>query len=484
MSGSFVSALDQTVVGTALPTVVGDLHGVERYGWVFSAYLLATTASIPLYGRIADITGRKLVYVLAFGLFLLGSTLGGLAQTMDQLILFRAVQGMGAGGLLPVGATILGDIFDARQRGRMQGLFAAVWATAALAGPAIGGVITQTLSWRWTFYVNVPICVIAIVALMVGFHERIERHDRQVDWLGAGALVASTLALLIGLGGTPWILPAAALAAATFVAIERRATDPLIDFSLFRIPVVVIGIALNLVIGVVLFDLIAYLPPFIQGVQGGTPFEAGAVVATVNIGWQVASIFIGLVLIRLGLRRAVLIGTATMFAGTATLIALGAGAPRIQAAAAASLVGLGIGLFATPALIAAQAEVEWGQRGAVTSLLQFNRSLGSAVGVAVLGLVLNSTLGGSVHGVGALLVHDGGAGAPGLPDGTRAALFDGLHAVYVGMTVAALAGFILALRLPATIRSAAEARTAHLREHARRERLMSDDERLGLSRGG
>src|SRR5690349_15531198 len=306
MVGMFVAALDTTVVGTAMPTAIGELGGIDRYSWVFAAYLLVSTATTPVFGRFADVHGRKRVYFAALVLFVGASTLCGLASSMDQLIAFRALQGLGAGGLISTGVTMIGDLFDARQRGRMQGFTSSVWAVSSLIGPAIGGVITQTLSWRWTFYVNVPIGLIAI-ALLLTLREREEHRGGGIDWFGAIAFASATALLLLGVNGTvPVItLPGAVLLGGAFVLIERLTAEPLVDLTLLGIPLIGIGLGLSLLMGVMQFSATTFVPPFAQGVLGRPPIEAGFALASMGIGWPIGAVVTGWFLLRIGLRRAV-----------------------------------------------------------------------------------------------------------------------------------------------------------------------------------
>src|SRR5690348_11894468 len=239
MTGMAVAALDSTVVGTAMPTAIGDLGGVDRYSWVFAAYLLVSTATTPVFGRFSDVHGRRKVYVAALITFIAASMLCGQSQTMNELIAFRALQGLGAGALISTGITMLGDLFTIQQRGRVQGFTASVWAMSAIVGPTIGGVITQALSWRWTFYVNFPIGIIALLLLLT-LHEREEHRGGTIDWTGALIFTAATTLLLLGVNGTYPIatIPAAVALGALFVWIEGRTKEPLVDLTLLGVPII------------------------------------------------------------------------------------------------------------------------------------------------------------------------------------------------------------------------------------------------------
>jgi EmrB/QacA subfamily drug resistance transporter len=453
MIGSFVAALDQSIVATVMPTVIGELGGLDRYALVFSAYLLVSTVATPLCGRLADVLGRTPVFVGGMAIFVAGSLGAGLSTSMEQLVASRALQGLGAGALLPVGMTIAGDLFDTRGRARVQPLFSSVWITAALVGPAIGGILTQAFSWRWAFLVNLPIGLAAIVVLLFVFHERVDSVRERVDWVGAAMLTLASGGLLLALNG---IAPLATLAIAVvfmpvFLWVERSAHSPLVDLALVRSPAVGPGLALNAVVGGMTFAVSTYLPPFIQGVQGRSPVEAGAIVSTTSLGWSAGALAMGLILIRLGPRRSALLGTLCWAVGGALLMSLGPTSPLQVAGIAVAILGLGMGLTIFPILVSAQSAVGWSQRGVVTGLVNFSRSMGAAIGVAALGGLLFASMGADATAVTALLDpvgrrELGEAQASAL----AASLSAGLHRVYFVMVLVSVPGALLARRLPAS----------------------------------
>ncbi|HLO36056.1 MAG TPA: MFS transporter, partial [Candidatus Deferrimicrobium sp.] len=327
MAAIAVAALDATVVGTAMPTIIGQLGGLSQYAWVFTAYLVTSTTTVPLFARLADIQGRKPVFMVGLALFVVGSVLCGTATSMPALIGFRALQGLGAGAVQPVAFTIAGDIFTPHQRARMQGALSAVWGVSAIIGPALGGIITTTVGWPWVFEINLPVGILAGSIIWFAFHERFERHPQPIDWLGAVLLTGSIVLLLFAVseGGQlfGWTSPiviamltgSVALLVA-FVVNARRTPAPLIDLDLLRSPLVRAGLGVGTLAGVVMFGLTTYVPPMIQGVHGGTALDAGAAVAAMSIGWPVASVVAGRLLIRIGARPIVLAGSGMLVLGS------------------------------------------------------------------------------------------------------------------------------------------------------------------------
>ena len=451
MVGSFVAALDASIVATVMPTVIGELGGLDRYALVFSAYLLVSTVATPVVGRLADIHGRTPVYVGGMIAFVLGSVGAGLAGDMTQLIAARAVQGLGAGALLPVGMTIIGDLFDARGRARIQPVFSTMWLGGALVGPIVGGVLTQTLSWRWAFLINLPIGIVAITVLVLVFRETRRGFDERIDWSGAALLMLSTGGLLLALNG---VVPFAGAAVAIvglplFLVVERRAEQPLIDVTLMRDPAIGPGLLLNGFVGVMTFAVSTYLPPFVQGVLGRTPIEAGAAVFATSLGWSSGAVLVAFFLEHLGPRRTALTGALCWAVGSAILVSLDRTSALPLAVIAAAVLGLGMGLTIFPVLVSAQSAVGWSRRGVVTAVVDFSRSMGAAIGVAALGTLLFATTTASQADVQLLLdtVHRNEL-SPGRVTEISGALATGLRSVYLVMVAVAVVGAVLAHRLP------------------------------------
>lgn len=397
----FMSAMEATVVATAMPTVVADLHGIELYGWVGSIYMLSSTVTIPLWGSLADLRGRKPVMLAGLFFFLLGSVLSGAASSMPALVVARAVQGVGAGSLQPVAITIVGDLYTVEERGRVQGLFGAIWGTAGVAGPLLGGLIVRALSWRWVFYVNLPFGIFSAAMLVAFFEERTERAHagRRLDLAGAAALTVAVLALLLGVGGhQPLVaLPLSALAFVGFAAIERRAPEPVVPLSLFAHRAIAVASAAGTLMGAAMMSSLMFLPLYAQAALGATPTEAGAMVAPTLIGWPIASTVSGRMLPRVGPRILVRVGLALVAAGTlgVWLLVRSASAPGWLRLAMFTF-GAGMGFANTALLIAAQESVGWAQRGIATATTMFSRSIGGAVSLGALGALLAHRLAGVV----------------------------------------------------------------------------------------
>jgi EmrB/QacA subfamily drug resistance transporter len=403
MLGTFLAALDVTIVGTAMPTIIGRLGGMSLFPWVFSAYLLTYTVTTPIYGKLADLFGRRVVYAWGTGIFLLGSVLCGLSENMIQLIVFRTVQGLGAGAVLPVTITIIGDIFTLEERGRMQGLFSSVWGVSAIIGPALGGVIVDYLDWRWIFYLNLPIGIVSILMLLFYLEERKPSGRLQLDYPGSTTLMLGVSALLLALlqGGTahswssPFILTMFLLATGfllAFIKIESRALEPILPLTLFQNRIISISVAVNFTAGMVLIGVSSYVPLFVQGVSGGTAVNAGAALAPMSIGWPLGSIVGGRFLLRVGYKKMAVLGMALQVVAAVLLLTLGPASTRAFIAATTFTMGLGLGFCTTALIVMVQAVVEWNRRGVATAIVQFMRTLGATLGIAVTGTALNSLL--------------------------------------------------------------------------------------------
>jgi len=396
MLAMLVAAMDSTIVGTALPTIGGELGNFALYPWVFSGYLLTATTTVPLWGRLADLYGRKVVLYAGLGIFVGASVLCGSAHDMLSLVLFRALQGLGAGCLQPVTTTLVGDLFPMPQRAKVQGLFGGMWALAAVSGPLLGAVLVSTVGWRWIFMVNVPIGLAAAFALW-SFSDRVRGQKVSIDYLGALLLTAGVGLLLFGFGtgGTrshvQWPLVAAALAVlAGFVVVEKRAASPTVPLRFLTDRVIGPALLLSVLGGTLFFGLTSYVPLYVQAGLGGSPTSAGAALSPLTLGWPLAAAISGRLLLRFGYQRLVLAGTLLILAGTALLAAPPLLAPILWVGISTMVIGTGLGTLLSPLLVVLQSMVSWGDRGSVTAMNQFSRTIGGAVGVALMGILLAS----------------------------------------------------------------------------------------------
>lgn len=415
-------AIDSTILATAVPSIVDDLGGFAQFPWLFSIYLLAQAVSVPLYAKLSDTVGRKPIILIGVGLFLLGSILCGFAWSLPALIAFRAVQGLGAGAVQPMAITIAGDIYSVAERAKVQAYLASVWAISSVAGPTLGGVFSEFVSWRWIFFVNIPLCLVAGWMLVTRFHEKIEKREHRLDIAGAVLLTAGLSLVILAVleGGQAWAwdsVPSIAAFAiggvllAAFVLVERRAAEPILPLWVFSRRLLITTTLISLGVGAILIGLTSYVPTFLEGVTGASPLLAGLALAALTIGWPISASLSGRLYLRLGFRVTVLIGTGLAVLGASALLLSYAGAQIVFVAASCFVVGLGLGLVATPSLIAAQSSVPWNERGVVTGTNLFSRSIGSAVGVAVFGAIANSIFGAGPTGEGdpAVLTHASGA---------------------------------------------------------------------------
>lgn len=473
MLGMFLGAMEATVVSTAMPTVIASLGGLHIYSWVFSAYILTSTVTVPLWGRLSDLYGRKPFLLLGIVIFLVGSALSGLATSMTQLVIFRALQGLGAGALLPLGMTIIGEIYSLEKRARMQGLFSGVWGLASVIGPLIGGFVTDQLSWRWVFYINIPFGLAAILLIGMGLLEpRDHRKSVTVDYAGAITLTALLTTLLLALlqGGAPQqgaspltlgLLGAFVLLLALFFWIERRVTEPIVPLSLFGQRIFSVSAANGFFVGMAMFGSLSFIPLFVQGVIGTTATEAGTTLTPFMLCWVGCSVIGGRLILKVSYRMMALLGTALLVAGFSGLALMNAETSRLAVMGYLSLAGAGMGFSMITLLIAVQTSVPREQLGIATSGTSFFRSIGGAVGVAVMGAMLTMQLEAQVvrlanlasgalsaEKLADLLRHPDALLSPAareqLPpavlNALQQALASGLHGVFlVGLIVTALA---------------------------------------------
>lgn len=403
MLGMSLAALDTTIVGTALPTIVGKLGGISLYSWVFSIYLLASTTTVPIYGKLADLYGRKPIFLFGSGLFLLGSILSGAAQSMEQLIVFRAIQGLGAGAVLPIVLTIIGDLFELKERARIQGLFSGVWGLSSVIGPAVGGLIVDHFSWRWVFYINIPFGLLSGLLLAVYLKENVERKKQKLDYIGTLSLTGAIVALLFAMlqGGTTWawyspqsigLFGLFSVLTVIFLFQERRFSEPILPLTLFNNRIIAVSSIGGVVLGIVMFGITTYVPLFVQGVKGGTATSAGITLGPLLLAWPIASTFSGKIIIRYGYLFTGVMGMALATIGTlmVTFFRAETGLPFIVTAML--VIGAGLGFASTVFTLAVQNAVPWNLRGVATASTQFVRTIGGTVGVAMMGTILNAQM--------------------------------------------------------------------------------------------
>lgn len=393
-------AMDSTIVGTAIPSIVTKLGGFRLFPWVFSVYTLVQAVTIPIYGKLADLYGRKPVLLIGIGIFLLGSILSGLSWNMTALIAFRAIQGIGAGAVQPIATTVIGDLYTADERGRAQGYLSSVWGIAAILGPAIGGLLVQYASWEWIFYINVPIGAAALWMISRNLFEQLSRQRHAIDIAGSLLLVAAFGLLLTALlqGGVAWSwgsLPSIAcflcgsLLLGAFIWVEHRAKEPILPLWVFQQRLLIGANAASLVVGALTIGLSSFLPTFLQGGLHATPLVAGFCLATMSIGWPLASTFSAALYKRIGYRQTAFLGLGFCLISGLLFLQLNLSSPIWNAALFSFVMGLGLGWSTTPVLVAIQSAVVWQQRGVATGSNLFTRMIGSAVGAAVYGSLLN-----------------------------------------------------------------------------------------------
>lgn len=468
MLAMFIGAIEATIVSTAMPAIVADLGGFTLYSWVFSAYLLMNAVTVLIYGKLSDLFGRKPILFFGIIVFLIGSILCGFATSMKTLIIFRLIQGFGAGAVMPIATTIVGDIYSAEERAKIQGYLASVWGISAITGPAVGGLLVQYVSWKFVFWINIPLGILALIGLGLYLHENVEKKKHDIDYIGALLLTVSISSLMFVLveGGGRWswgswqVIALFALFTVTiagFVFQEGRAKEPVMPFNIWKERSIFIANITSLTTGIMLIGISSFLPTFVQGVMEQSPIIAGFTLTTMSIGWPIASTLSGKMLISMGYRKTLLIGGLALILGSIVFTTMSVTSGPLWAAIGSFIVGIGMGLTSTAFIVSIQATVSWQQRGIATAANMFMRNLGNTIGAALLGGILNNRLEGylnehddktnqklTVDSANLLLKEDERTN---LPEAVRDILQDGLtmslHWVYYVVLVFAILSLIL-----------------------------------------
>jgi EmrB/QacA subfamily drug resistance transporter len=392
----FLAAMEATAVATVMPTIIGDLGGLDSYAWVFTAYMMSSTITVPIYGKLADVYGRKPVLQFGIGLFLLGSVAAAFSGTMAQLILFRAVQGLGAGAIQPMGLTITGDIFKIEERAKVTAIFGTVWGVAGVTGPMIGSIIVKTLGWQWIFLINIPFGIAAAFIIQRALQENVEKRKVKLDWPGALFLAGAISCMLLAVNDPEnmmILVPLSTLSFVAFLLVEQRAQDPMVPLDMFANPVISNASLVSIMLGGAMLSFVTYLPLYVEGVLRMDVFAAGLSIIPMGLGWPIASGLSARILPQVGFRRLLRAGLSLVFAGclTAALTAYFK-LPFALLMIGMGLLGLGMGFSNIPLLFSVQSSVAWNRRGSATASTLFFRTIGGTIAVGMMGAVLARAL--------------------------------------------------------------------------------------------
>ncbi|VEF48582.1 EmrB/QacA subfamily drug resistance transporter [Bacillus freudenreichii] len=469
----FIGAVEATIVATAMPAIIGDLGGFAHYSWVFSAYLLMNTITVLIYGKLSDLYGRKPILTVGVSIFLIGSFLCGLSASMEQLIVFRLIQGIGAGAVMPIATTIVGDIYTGEERANVQGYLSSVWGISAVMGPAVGGLLVEYVSWRWVFWVSIPLGVLSIIGIWLFLHETVEKKKPDIDYAGAGLLTIAISSLMVILveGGvrfswtSPQVITLALIGVSTFLLFilqEKRASEPMVPLEIWKLRPILIANLVSFTTGLMLIGISSFLPAYVQGVMEKSATIAGFTLTAMSIGWPLASTAAGKLIIKIGYRSTSLIGGIFLVIGGGLFVSIVPSAGPMGAAFSSFCVGVGMGLTSTSFIVLIQGSVDWKQRGISTATNMFMRNLGNTVGAALLGGILNGQI------LRYFAEHGGKAGQNLTLDSTnmlltaehrsqlsasvkmllQEGLSHSLHTVYIAVLVFGIISLLLVLLLP------------------------------------
>lgn len=467
---TFLAAIEVTIVSTAMPSIVSELGGVQHISWVFAIYLLTSTVATPVFGKLADLYGRKRIFHVGTVIFLIGSMLSGISQTMNQLIWFRALQGIGSGALTPVTFTIIGDLYPYEERAKVQGWFSSVWGLSGLVGPIVGGFLVDFVSWRWIFYLNLPFGIISIILVACYLKESEHTERRQIDYWGAMtfALGISALLLALNAGGVvyPWasvqilaLFAASLILLGLFFYIESNVSEPMLPLGLFKIPAISASNITAFFVSSVLIALTVYLPLWVQGVHGQGATGSGLTLLPMSLGWPVGAVIGGRLMLKIGPRRTVMAGLMLIIIGTLLLTMADATTPEWFLAAIMLIEGFGFGFSMTVFTVIVQSSVSWHQRGTATAVNTLLRSLGQTIGIAVFGTLFNRYMIGymekqpegakvDLEQMNQLLDHQAPSVSPQIVQSLKGALVFGLHHIYLILLGIALVSFMFVFWLP------------------------------------
>ncbi len=472
----FIAAIEGTIVATAIPSIVGDLGGFSLFSWVFSSFLLAQAVTIPIYGKLADLFGRKPVFTFGIIVFLIGSVLCGFAKTMNMLIIYRLLQGIGAGAVQPIATTIIGDIFSLSERARIQGYISSVWGVSSIIGPALGAFFVQYVHWAWIFWVNVPIGMLAVAGIWFFLGEAVHKQQHTIDYIGSGLIFISVSALMIVFiqAGTVWAwssVPVLLLLGLSFVGFylfilqEKHTAEPIMPLEIWTDSLLVVSNLATLTTGIVIIGISSFLPTYIQGVMGKSPIISGFVLAFMTMGWVMGASIAGKIMFKFGFRRIAIIGGFWILAGSMFLITMAPERGWLWAGVGSLLIGIGMGFARTVFIVGIQDSVEWQMRGVATASNMFMNILGNTMGAALLGGVLNTKLTSYLKGVSGeafsvdvvnVLLDPVKRGT--LPNGVVDLMTSGLtislHYVFYGVCIVSVLSFILVLFFPNKTRDA------------------------------